>query len=104
MEEAEFRIGDVVRLRRERFKWHSLDLLTMAGVLWTGFPNTVPAGSEGVVKDCSTYCSSVRGKRIYGIAIPEARCYCFDEISGLQFIEHQPSPGEIAAMYAELRV
>lgn len=102
MEEAKFRVGDVVRLRRERFKWHSLDLLNNAGVLWTASPNTVPAGCEGVVKQQVTY-MTFDGSVIYGIAIPEARCYCFDDSQWLEFVEHQPSPEEIAAMYAELR-
>jgi len=101
---AKFRVGDVVRLRRPTVRWSSLDISRCSALELRSPCLTIPAGCEGVVKEITWLPHSTAiGEWLYGISIPEGRCYCFSTVRWLEFIEHQPSPEEIAAMYAAVQ-
>ncbi len=101
MEEAEFRIGDVVRVTAPHIAWNG-DVYQPPRPVHP--EKLAPAGAEGVVKLCYLY------PRGYGnaecpsewriVAIPEMRCFVHVPVDHLEFIAHQSSPEEITAMYA----
>jgi len=99
---AEFRVGDVVRLREMHYAWTSADPIRARSVEPL---MTIPPGTEGVIKLCDWWPRILRDEGLgyawFVVAIPEARCYTYARFGNLEFIEHQPSPEEIAAMYAE---
>ncbi len=104
MEEAEFRVGDIVRLRSSR-------AIHTARGPWPQYQlemplRIIPSGTEGVIKrqQPSVYdgCDWSRFGT-YMVAFPEMHCFEFVHRNHLDFIEHLPSPAEIAAMYAEVR-
>ncbi len=98
--EAKFRVGDVVRVRGPR-------RLVPAPVgkdyepRWR--PNPIPAGVYGVIKRIHLLRDVWGNPKFwtYSVAIPPMRYYPWFVSSELEFIEHQPSSEEIAAMYAE---
>lgn len=96
--EAKFRVGDIVRLRK------SLDALTFfPGRRWRC---EIPSGVEGVVKVdywCQIKLGNPKRGWLYRVVFPEAGCHGLATPEELEFIAHQPSPEEIAAMYAEAR-
>lgn len=104
MREAKFRVGDVVRLCSER------GLHAVTGPLPRAefeIPiRVIPNGTLGVVREAPAYhCfEGVPGLRgLCFIAFPEMRGFGLVHATEMDFIEHQPSPEEVATMRAEAR-